>query len=295
MSAVTARLAWQQGARCGLAAVLVAAALAGPAAAADADADATWPLARPAPGGVAQVALGASPERPVANLAGVPVMVVGASAGWVALVGVALDAVPGEARLQVQRGSTAAVAVAYSIQPHRYAEQRLTVAPGQVDLSADNLARYQRERSHQAGVIATFSEPVPAALRMQPPVAGPRSSSFGLRRIFNGQPRSPHSGMDIAAPGGTPVLAPLAGRVIDTGDYFFNGRTVWIDHGAGLLSMLCHLSRTDVQVGDALLAGDAVGAVGATGRVTGPHLHWSISLNRVMVDPALFLPVETAR
>ena len=95
--------------------------------------------------------------------------------------------------------------------------------------------------------------------------------------------------MDIAAPIGTPVLAPLAGQVVDTNDYFFNGNTIWLDHGGGLLSMLCHLSRIDAQPGDAVRAGDRLGAVGATGRVTGPHLHWSVSLNRAMVDPALFL------
>lgn len=95
--------------------------------------------------------------------------------------------------------------------------------------------------------------------------------------------------MDIAAPTGTPVRTPLPSRVLDTGDYFFNGRTVWLDHGAGLLSMMCHLSAIDVQPGQQLQAGERLGAVGATGRVTGPHLHWSISLNRAMVDPALFL------
>ncbi|HMZ02052.1 MAG TPA: M23 family metallopeptidase, partial [Burkholderiaceae bacterium] len=157
------------------------------------------------------------------------------------------------------------------------------------ELSAQDLARHERERAHQAQVIARFSRPLPATLRMLAPVPGARSSSFGLRRVFNGQPRSPHSGMDIAAPAGTPVLAPAAGQVVDIGDYFFNGRTVWIDHGGGWLSMLCHLSAVQAEPGQRVQAAERVASSGATGRVTGPHLHWSVSLNRAMVDPALFL------
>ncbi len=267
------------------------------AAATLAAAGAAWPLqaaeeglprARATPGGVLLLPLGSAISRPAAWQGEVPVLVTGSPAGWTAVLGVPLDAVPGDGRLRLE-GEGLPATLAYRITPHRYAEQRLTVAPGHVDLSAEALARHQRERAHQATLVARFSEPLPAALRMQSPVAGPRSSSFGLRRVFNGQARSPHSGMDIAAPTGAPVLAPLDGQVVDTGDYFFNGNTVWVDHGGGLLSMLCHLSRIAVQPGDVVRTGDLLGAVGATGRVTGPHLHWSLSLNRAMVDPALFL------
>jgi murein DD-endopeptidase MepM/ murein hydrolase activator NlpD len=195
----------------------------------------------------------------------------------------------GEARITVQHGSNAPQSLSYTIASKLYQEQRLQVAPRTVDLSPKDLARYERERDHQAKIVTTFSQPLPQTLGMQVPTPGRRSSSFGLRRVFNGQARNPHSGMDIAASAGTPVTAPLPGRVIDTGDYFFNGQTVWLDHGGGLLSMVCHLSAVDVQVGDMLQTGHRLGAVGATGRATGPHLHWGVMLNCTMVDPALFL------
>ena len=258
----------------------------------------TWPRTLAVPGGVLRLPLGASPSRPQAQADGVPMLVLGDAPAWTALVGVPLSASPGERAIEWQLPGEPTRRMAYSIEPKRYAEQRLKVAPKTVDLSPDDLARFERERAHQQTVVATLSavparwDSQPEALRMRVPVPGPRSSSFGLRRVFNGQPRNPHSGMDIAAPSGTPVVAPLAARVIDTGDYFFNGNTVWLDHGGGLLSMVCHLSAIQVAVGDVLNAGQRLGAVGATGRVTGPHLHWGVMLNRTMVDPALFLGGE---
>ena len=256
-----------------------------------------WPQALQVPGGVARLSLGPAATRPVVRVRqgdiDVPVLVMGDAIEWTAVLGIALAAPPGDAFVTVHAADGSTRAVHYTVAPKRYKEQHLKVSPRTVDLSPEDQARYERERDHQAAVMATFTEqPAGAAhpsLRMRVPVPGRRSSSFGLRRVFNGQPRNPHSGMDIAAPTGTPIVAPLAGRVIDVGDYFFNGGTVWLDHGQGLLSMVCHLSRMDVRVGDVVQAGDAFCQVGATGRVTGPHLHWGVMLNRAMVDPALFM------
>ena len=253
-----------------------------------------WPRALAVPGGVVRLSLGPAPQPPVAFVGEspqIPLLVLGDMIEWTAVVGIPLSAPVGAAHITVAAtADRAARQVAYSVLDKRYREQRLSVAPRTVDLSPENQARYERERDHQAAVMATFSTPLPARLAMQVPTPGRRSSSFGLRRVFNGQARNPHSGMDIAAATGTPVNAPLAGKVIDTGDYFFNGQTVWLDHGGGLLSMVCHLSAIDVQVGDVVQTGQRVGAVGATGRATGAHLHWGVMLNRSMVDPALFLP-----
>ena len=240
------------------------------------------------PGGIVRIALGGGPQAPAVRFNNVPALVVGSSAAWTAIVGIPLSAKPGTAHVEVTRDG-ASTRVPFRIDDHKYAEQRLKVAPGKVDLSPEDLARYERERKHLATVTATISDGVPATFRMLQPVAGPRSSSFGLRRFFNDKPRNPHSGMDIAAPTGTPVIAPASARVIDTGDYFFNGKTVWLDHGGGLLTMYCHLDSIAVRNGQTVAAGERIGTVGATGRVTGPHLHWSVSLNRAMVDPALFL------
>ena len=252
-----------------------------------------WPRALAVPGGVVRLSLGPAAQPPAAFADAaqqIPLLVLGDMIEWTAVVGIPLSAPLGAAHITARAtADSPARQVAYTVLDKRYREQRLSVAPRTVDLSPENQARYERERDHQAVVMATFSTPRPERLLMQVPTPGRRSSSFGLRRVFNGQARNPHSGMDIAAATGTPVNAPLPGKVIDTGDYFFNGQTVWLDHGGGLLSMVCHLSAIHAQVGDVVQTGQRIGAVGATGRATGPHLHWGVMLNRSMVDPALFL------
>jgi murein DD-endopeptidase MepM/ murein hydrolase activator NlpD len=248
------------------------------------------PQISPVPGGIAEVRLGPAEQAPHARMGDKRVLVVRDGDEWVALVGIALATKPGtklgiEARHADGRVERREIRVGQKT----YATQHLKVKPGQVELAPQDLERYQREHAHLAAVLKTFSDAMPT-LSMIQPTPGPRSSSFGLRRVFNGQARNPHGGMDIAAPKGTPVVAAATGRVLDIDDYFFSGNQVILDHGSGLLTLYAHLSRVDALAGRDIAAGTTIGAVGATGRVTGPHLHFSVYLNSVAVDPALFLP-----
>lgn len=248
------------------------------------------PRSAAVPGGVVMIPVEAPAEaRPVATLDGARVMVLPDGKRWLAVAGIPLDTKPGRHELVVGH-SGRTERLAFEVAAKEYAVQRLNVAPGKVDLSKRDLERVDKEKVRIRAALTGFTDRAPATLRLVQPVPGERSSSYGLRRFFNDQPRSPHSGMDIAAPTGTPILAAAAGTIADVGDFFFNGNTVLIDHGSGLVTMYCHLSRIDVEAGQAVDAGDTIGAVGATGRVTGPHLHFGVTLNGTMVDPALFLP-----
>lgn len=213
---------------------------------------------------------------------------------WHAIVGIPLPTEPGKHTIAVQAGEAPPRHVAFEVLPKKYRVQKLKVPPAQVDLSKEDLARVDRERPRIEAALDHFSDEPPAALELVAPVPGVRSTSFGSRRFFNDQARNPHSGMDIAASTGTPIRAPAPGLVLDTGDFFFNGGTVFLDHGQGLVTMYCHLSEISVKPGERLATGEVLGKVGATGRVTGAHLHWGVSLNRAFIDPALLLTTSRA-
>ena len=238
------------------------------------------------PGGIAIVDAGDGAAPPEAVWNGKPVLVMQDGARWKAVVGIPLDTEPGSLVLNV-----AGAELAVPVTAHDYAEQRLTVKnQSHVTPSQAQLDRIGRERKIIDAALNRFRNVPVDGIGLEAPVNGPRSSSFGLRRFFNEQPRSPHKGMDIAATTGAPVKAPRTGVVSATGDYFFNGNTVILDHGQGYVTMYCHLSEIAVEEGQELTVGDVIGAVGATGRVTGPHLHFGAYLNGTAVDPAIVLP-----
>ena len=250
----------------------------------------TLPTAAAVPGGVAIVDLGAGTSPPQVQFEGNRVLVVGNETDWHAVVGIPLEAKAGEKRsLVVRRADGTSSAVKFAIGRKQYATQRLTVKPGQVELSPENLARYEAERAHLSAMRKTFTDTAPDSLKLLQPCDGPRSNTFGQRRFFNGQSRNPHNGMDIPAPEGAPVVAAGEATVLDVGDYFFSGNTLILDHGRGLLTLYAHLSAVEVAAGDRVATGARLGRVGATGRVTGAHLHFSVYLNSVAVDPGLFL------
>jgi murein DD-endopeptidase MepM/ murein hydrolase activator NlpD len=244
----------------------------------------------PWPGGIAVIDVGpADAPRPIVEFGDRRVLVTKRGDRWTAAVGIPLDTPAGVASIRVDTARD----VAFEVGEHSYREQRLTVKnQSHVTPDEEQLARIGRERKIIDAALNSWRDVPIENVALAVPVTGPRSSSFGLRRFFNDQPRSPHKGMDIAAAEGSAIATPQDGVVTATGDYFFNGKTVIIDHGQGLVTMYCHLSKIGVEEGASVSSGELLGAVGSTGRVTGPHLHFGTYLNGTAVDPALLLVAD---
>lgn len=251
------------------------------------------PRAASVSGGVAVVELGTVldyPDPPQVRFGERPVWVATLDGRRIAVVGIPLDTPPGMQALQVAAPGGMRT-VRFTVADKRYAEQRIrlkdagkvTLSPADEQRALAEIARIGELKRSWRGVPDTD-----AAFVL--PAEGRLAGRFGLRRFFNGEARAPHSGLDVAVPRGTPVKAAAEGNVLAVDDYFFNGKTVFVDHGNGLLSMYCHLERIDVRAGEAVDRGQPLGLSGMTGRASGPHLHWSVVLNGAMVDPELFLP-----
>lgn len=241
------------------------------------------PRDEPVPGGVAVIPV---PDGTTsARFQGSRVMLQPDNGKLYAVVGIPLGMSPGGHILDLGKKK-----IRFTVNPKAYKEQRLTIAnKRQVNPLPEDLKRIHRESRILDKAFGRFDTAMAVHDQFVLPADGPISSPFGMRRILNGQPRSPHSGIDIAAPWGAPIRATAAGRVLVTGNYFFDGKTVLLDHGQGLVTVYCHMSKILVKPGQKVKAGEVIGKVGKTGRVTGPNLHWGVSLNDARVNPWLFM------
>ena len=256
------------------------------------------PQSSSVPGGVAIVPLGitsASANPPQAWLGERPVFVAAEANRWFAVVGLALDTPVGSHELRVKNGEEAKVQ-SFTVTAKRYPEQRITLKDSsKVQLSTADEARANREVAVIQGLKRHWRSTPDTDPAFLLPAEGRLAGRFGVRRFFNGEPRAPHAGLDVAVASGTPIKASAHGTVLAVDDYFFNGKTVFVDHGNGLITMYCHLNEIDVQTGATVTKGQRIGLSGKTGRATGPHLHWSVVLNGTMVDPELFIPAKQLR
>jgi len=247
--------------------------------------DSSLPIPHMVPGGVAVISAGYGLQPPKVTFNGNPVMVIRQDdqKPWQAIVGLPLNQPIGDAYVLISNKK-----VVFPVRNEDYPEQHLTVQNKHVNPDKKQLDRIYKEFAQMGKVYKSYS-PAQPWQPMAWPAYAPLSSAFGLKRFFNGEQRNPHSGLDIAAPRGTPILAPADGKVVLTGNFFFNGNSVFIDHGQGLISMFCHMDKIEVHEGDDVIAGDRLGIVGATGRATGPHLHWTVSLNNARINPMLMM------
>ena len=217
---------------------------------------------------------------------------------WRGLVGIDLTTEPGVCEVVVRAssggGGQAEVVHALDVAPKEFPTRRLKVAPKYVDPPPEVIERILREQEETAAIFRSASPERLWRGGFARPVPGRSTSSFGRRSVFNGQARNPHSGTDFRSGEGVAIKAPNAATVALTGDLYFSGKVVILDHGGGLYSYFAHLSAIDVAEGDVVERGDVVGRVGATGRVTGPHLHWTVRLNDARVDPLALMELLPA-
>lgn len=247
------------------------------------------PQERLVPGGVAVIAVSSSTE-PRASYLDRPVLVAGEPGNWHAVVGIPLSAQPGAHEIRIESGGNDMLR-RFEVGGADYPVEHVTIRDERkVNPRAEDLERIAAETERINAAKTRYSAGMPAALRLSAPVAGRQSGRFGAQRVLNAQPRQPHTGIDYAAPEGTTVGAAAAGRVLQTGDYFFNGNTVFIDHGRGLITMYCHLQEIAVSPDLPVTPGMIIGRVGHSGRASGAHLHFGVFLNGTAVDPELFLP-----
>jgi murein DD-endopeptidase MepM/ murein hydrolase activator NlpD len=244
------------------------------------------------PGGFAVIDLGANDSAPLVHFNGERVLVSGGNRSeWFAVAGIPLDCKPGRsAPLTVQYAPRRSREIFLRIKEKEYDAEYLVIKSDLVDLTPIDLARCEIERARTQVLLRNYSDFSPTSLLLASPCEGIRTSSFGQLRFFNGQQRGAHNGMDIAAPLDTPIFAAGGGEIVDVGEYFFSGRTVMINHGRGFHTLYAHLNRVNAKPGQRVFAGQRIGTVGITGRVTGPHLHFAVYLNAAAVDPSLFLP-----
>jgi len=249
----------------------------------------------PQPGDVVLLEIGSAPPDVRAEWDGRSLALFPTAHGIAALVGIDLDVRPGPIAWRVTRPSAAKnggalAAGAVTVRARTFPTQPLTLPKGMVDLDAPTLARVETEREElKAALGAGAAERLWRGPFRIPVDGGQPTGGFGLRRVLNGQPRSPRTGYDWAAPAGTPVLASNAGRVALVAEHFFAGRNVILDHGLGLFTLYFHLTEARVARGEPVTGGQVIGTVGATGRVTGAHLHFAVLLNGARVDPEALL------
>lgn len=251
------------------------------------------PQAMVAPGGIAILPVAdLTDPRPVVTFGDKRVAVVRGASDWNAILGLPLNLSPGDHAVLVEVGADTRYRLGFKVDDRDYPEERLVVKnPRHVNPNAEDLVRIRDERKRKTAAFARFREPDAApSLEFDWPVRGRQTSPFGIRRFFNGEQRNSHTGLDLAGATGTPVNAAADGVITEAGNFFYSGNTVFVDHGQGVITMYGHLSKIHVEVGQVVARGQLIGDVGATGRVTGPHLHFSVALNDTLVDPMLMLP-----